>query len=41
MAQTRAERCVVITVHGSAENAVEALKAGIAERAEEGSLDQR
>ncbi|MGH8832097.1 MAG: sigma-54-dependent transcriptional regulator [Polaromonas sp.] len=27
-AQQRAERCVVITAHGSAENAVEALKAG-------------
>ena len=26
--QQRAERCVVITAHGSAENAVEALKAG-------------
>ena len=28
VAQQRAERCVVITAHGSAENAVEALKAG-------------
>ena len=28
LAQQRAERCVVITAHGSAENAVEALKAG-------------
>ena len=27
-AQQRPERCVVITAHGSAENAVEALKAG-------------
>ncbi|MDB5929780.1 MAG: pilR [Polaromonas sp.] len=27
-AQQRAERCIVITAHGSAENAVEALKAG-------------
>jgi len=28
VAQQRAERCVIITAHGSAENAVEALKAG-------------
>jgi two-component system response regulator PilR (NtrC family) len=28
VAQQRPERCVVITAHGSAENAVEALKAG-------------
>jgi two-component system, NtrC family, response regulator PilR len=28
LSQQRAERCVVITAHGSAENAVEALKAG-------------
>jgi two-component system, NtrC family, response regulator PilR len=28
VAEQRAERCVVITAHGSAENAVEALKAG-------------
>jgi two-component system, NtrC family, response regulator PilR len=28
VAQQRSERCVVITAHGSAENAVEALKAG-------------
>ena len=28
MAQQRTERCLVITAHGSAENAVEALKAG-------------
>ncbi|NMM06588.1 sigma-54 dependent transcriptional regulator [Polaromonas sp.] len=28
LGQQRAERCVVITAHGSAENAVEALKAG-------------
>ena len=28
LAQQRSERCVVITAHGSAENAVEALKAG-------------
>jgi len=28
LAQQRAERCIVITAHGSAENAVEALKAG-------------